>query len=319
VSSRHLVDAELARYLGQMPEFTLSHDTLPMVRAAMNAGSPLLGEPAMVGEERLVPGRSGEPDVPIILYKPASERLRPALLEIHGGGMVLGSARAMPHTPAAAAERHDAVVVAVDYRLAPETPFPGPLEDCYAALRWLFANADALGVDPARIAVVGASAGGGLAAALAQLVRDRGEFALCGQILTYPMLDHRTGGPDCVWRNPVAGEFGWTAARNQFGWTALRGDYALDDHRIGWFSPALADDLSGLPPAWIGTGSIDLFVDENLDYARRLIAAGVGAEVHVYDGGFHAFNMFRDTQIAQAMTADWHGGIARLLNPRETL
>jgi acetyl esterase len=313
VTSRHLVDRELVPFLDQLPAFALNSETLPAVRAAMNAGSPLLGEPAMLGEERQVPGRSGDPDVTIMLYKPAGDRMRPALLEIHGGGMVLGSAKTMPHTPAAAAQMHDAVVVAVDYRLAPEAPFPGPLEDCYAALSWLFANADALGVDPSRVAVMGASAGGGLAAALALLVRDRGEFSLCGQVLTYPMLDHRTGGPDCAWRSPVAGEFGWTADKNQFGWSSLRGDYALDDERVGWFSPALASDLSNLPPTWIGTGSLDLFVDENLDYARRLIAAGVGAEVHVYDGAFHAFNMFRDTAIAQVMTRDWHSGIARLL------
>jgi acetyl esterase len=243
-------------------------------------------------------------NVRVLVFTPLGERLRPAILHIHGGGMVIGSAHGFRRGPAAMAIAADAVVVSVDYRLAPETPFPGPQEDCYAALVWLFGNSDALGVDPGRIAIAGESAGAGLAAAVALMVRDRGGSPLCAQILTYPMLDHRTGGPDCQWRNPVTGEFVWTRSHNRFGWDALRGDYALDDYRIGWFSPARAADLSGLPSTWIGVGSLDLFVDESFDYARRLIASGVSTEFHCYAGAPHGFNILAAAQVSQALNRD---------------
>jgi triacylglycerol lipase len=177
----------------------------------------------------------------------------------------------------------------------------------------MFANAAALGIDPARVAVMGESAGGGLAAALALMARDRGTYPLCGQILTYPMIDHRTGGPDDPYGNPVTGEFVWTREKNQFGWSCLRGGYAADDGRAGWFSPSLATDLAGLAPAWIGTGSLDLFFDENLDYARRLCAAGVPVELKSHAGAFHGFNMFTGTTVAKAFARDLNAGIARLL------
>jgi acetyl esterase len=209
---------------------------------------------------------------------------------------------------------HDAVIVSVDYRLAPETPFPGPQEDCYAGLDWLIANAGSFGVDPDRIIVMGESAGGGLAAALAHMVRDRGEHRLAGQILVYPMLDHRTGGDQDPYKNPMTGEFVWTPTRNQFGWESLRGDYAVDDNRKGWFSPSRADELAGLPPAYIMVGSLDLFLDENLDYARRLAAAGVPAELHLYPGAIHGFNMAADARISKQSARDLMDALAQMLS-----
>jgi triacylglycerol lipase len=208
----------------------------------------------------------------------------------------------------------DVVVVSVDYRLAPETPFPGPQEDCYAGLDWLVAHCAELGVDPKRILVMGESAGGGLAAALAHMVRDRGEHSLIGQILTYPMLDHRTGGADCPWRNPMTGEFIWTAGKNQFGWESLRGDYAVDDARAGWFSPSRASNLAGLPPAYISVGALDLFLDEDLDYARRLTAAGVPVEAHVYPGAIHAFDMMAEATVAKQAQSDLMAALRRFIN-----
>ena len=252
--------------------------------------------------------------VRVLIFTPPGERRRPAILHIHGGGMVIGSAHGFRRGAAAIAMAADAVVVSVDYRLAPETPFPGPQEDCYAALLWLFANADVLGVDPARIAIAGESAGAGLAAAVALMARDCGAPTPSAQILTYPMLDHRTGGPDCLWNNPMTGEFVWTRAHNRFGWDALQGDYALDDERIGWFSPARATDLSGLPPTWIGVGSLDLFLDENFDYARRLIASGVPTEFHCYAGAPHGFNILAATQVSQALNRDLIAATRRLLS-----
>jgi hypothetical protein len=187
------------------------------------------------------------------------------------------------------------------------------IEHAWPRVIGIFANADALGVDPARIAVAGESAGAGMAAAVALMIRDRGASALCAQILTYPMLDHRTGGPDCPWCNPVTGEFVWTRAHNRFGWDALRGNYALDDERIGWFSPSRAADLSGLPPTWIGVGGLDLFLDENFDYARRLIASGVSTEFHCYAGAPHGFNILAATQVSQALNRDLIAATRRLV------
>ncbi len=184
--------------------------------------------------------------------------------------------------------KHDCLVVTVDYRLAPETRFPGALEDNYAALRWLHEHAEELGVDRKRIAVMGESAGGGHAAALAIAARDRGEFPICQQILIYPMLDDRTGSS----RQPAPwiGTFIWNRAANRFGWSSLLGVPAGSAKVPEGAVPARIGDLSGLPPAFIGVGSIDLFIDEDIDYARRLIDAGVATELRVVPGGYHGFD-----------------------------
>jgi acetyl esterase/lipase len=219
----------------------------------------------------------------------------------------------MQHNPSGVAAALGIPVASVEYRLAPEHPFPAPQDDCFAALEWLAANAADLGVDPQRIGIIGESAGGGLAAAVALMARDRGGPALAAQFLTYPMLDHRTGSDGCPYGNPTTGEFVWTRTRNVFGWEALRGDYQPNDARKGWFSPTLADDLAGLPATWIGTGSLDLFLDEDLDYARRMIAAKVPVELHSYPGAIHAFNAVAEAGIAKAFNRDLLGAIARLL------
>lgn len=314
MTTRHLVDPEVAPLIDLMPAVDFDAATLAAFRDAINAQLAAAGEPPLPPTERLVPGRDGAPDVPVLVYDPPSDnRARAAVLHMHGGGMITGSAAMSKASWSPLALALDVVVVSVDYRLAPDTRFPGPQEDCYAALAWLDANAAALGVDPARIAVAGESAGGGLAAAVALMARDRGEIPLIAQILTYPMLDHRTGGPRDVWQNPNTGEFVWTRSRNVFGWEALRGDYAVDDARAGWFSPARAADLSGLPPTWIGTGSLDLFYDENLDYARRLTGAGVPVELVSYAGAIHAFQLAAESQLAQRASRDFVEAVARLL------
>jgi acetyl esterase len=307
LNTRYLVDPELLPMI-ETQTIPIDFGNLSQARIDADALFDLFPPPENEGIWHVADG------VRVLVFTPPDERLRPAILHIHGGGMVIGSAHGFRRGAAAMAIAGDAVVVSVDYRLAPETPFPGPQEDCYAALLWLFANADALGVDPARIAVAGESAGAGLAAAVALMARDRGAPMLCGQILTYPMLDHRTGGPDCQWCNPLTGEFVWTRAHNRFGWDALQGDYALDDERIGWFSPARATDLSGLPPAWIGVGGLDLFVDENFDYAHRLIASGVSTEFHCYAGAPHGFNILAATQVSQALNRDLITATRRLLS-----
>jgi acetyl esterase/lipase len=203
----------------------------------------------------------------------------PALLWIHGGGYVIGKAAQDDVLCRRFAREVGATVASVDYRLAPEHPYPAPLEDCYSALQWLTRLPS---VDSSRVAIGGASAGGGLAAALALLTRDRGEISLAAQLLVYPMLDDRT-----VDRKDLdhPGHRLWNQPSNKFGWSAYLGD--ADPEMV---VPARREDLSGLPPAWLGVGTFDLFHDEDLAYAERLKAAGVPCEVEVVPGAFHGFD-----------------------------
>lgn len=312
MTTRHLVDPSLLPLLDLMPSRAFTTEALPQIRIESEARFAFLGEPALQPEVKVIEGPGGP--LEIYWYDPShGTASRPALLHVHGGGMIIGSARSMQHGPAGMAAALGMPVASVEYRLAPEHPFPAPQQDCLAALHWLAGNAKALGVDPDRIGITGESAGGGLAAATALIARDTDGPKLAGQFLTYPMLDHRTGGPDCPYRNPMTGEFVWTRPSNVFGWAALRGDYEASDARKGWFSPALADDLRGLPPTWIGTGSLDLFLDENLEYARRLTAVGVPVELHSYPGAVHAFNAVPDSHLAKSYSRDLLSAIVRML------
>jgi len=312
MTTRHLVDPEILPLIDLMPFTGFTREGLPAARIASAERFAFLGEPPLAPQVKTIAGPGGA--LEIYWYDPAPGTAdRPALLHVHGGGMIIGSARSMQHGPSGTAAALGIPVASVEYRLAPEHPFPAPQEDCLAALNWLAENAAELGVDPARIGIIGESAGGGLAAATALMARDTGGPALAAQFLTYPMLDHRTGGPSCTWRNPTTGEFIWTRESNVFGWDALRGDYGADDERRGWFSPTLAEDLSGLPPTWIGTGALDLFLDEDLDYARRLVAAGVEVELHCYPGAIHAFQAVAESRIAKAFVRDQFVAITRLL------
>ena len=313
MDTRHLVEPEILPLLDLFGRFDL--DSMPFAdsRAGAAATYAQLPPPVIAPEELLIPSIHGGPDISVFLYRPAETRAGGgAILHIHGGGMVMGSIRQMQTVPAALAATAGVPVASVEYRLAPEHPFPAPQEDCHSALTWLAEQADALGFNAGRIVVAGESAGGGLAAALAFMARDLGGPAIAGQLLTYPMLDHRTGGDACPWRNPTTGEFIWTRTSNRFGWHALQGDYKADDDRRGWFSPSLAEDLSGLPPAYIGTGSLDLFFDENLDYARRLTAAGVPVELHSYAGAIHAFNAIPDAALTRRFTAELFAAAAAM-------
>lgn len=311
--TRHLVDPQLLPMLETMPTLDLRTEALPAIRQAIGGRiRQMLPDPPIAPVEKVIDGADGP--VSVFWYDPSPGATgRAALLHLHGGGMVLGSAREMSDGPSALAARTGVPVASVEYRLAPETAFPGPQEDCYAALVWLAGSNAELGIDPQRIAVTGESAGGGLAAAVAQMARDRGGPKLIAQILTYPMLDHRVGSSADPWHNRHTGEFIWTRDSNRFGWASLRGDYKIDDARKGWFSPSLADELAGLPPTWIGVGSLDLFFDENLDYARRLADAGVPVELHAYPGAFHGFDMQKDADVSKAFARDRLRGIGRLL------
>jgi acetyl esterase/lipase len=263
--------------------------------------------------ERLVPGPAGAPDVSLLICRPAGVTAPvPCLYYIHGGGMILGNnrsggaPRALEH-----AESLGAALVSVEYRLAPETPHPGPVEDCYAGLTWMVDHAQELGIDPERLIVGGASAGGGLAAAVALLARDRGGPRLRGQMLLCPMLDDRNDTPSS---HQMAGLGVWDRGANEVGWTALLGVARGGPDVSQYAAPARATDLSGLPPAFIDVGSAETFRDEDVAYATRIWRAGGDAELHVWPGGFHGFTgMVPDAALSKAAMAAQLTWLRRLL------
>ena len=232
----------------------------------------------------------------------------PALYYTHGGGMFSGTARDALGDVLELAEVAGAAVVSVEYRLAPEAPHPGPVEDCYAGLSW---TARARGIDPERIVLIGSSAGGGIAAALALMARDRHGPALAGQLLMCPMLDDRNDSPSVL---QMAALRTWNRADNELGWTTLLGDARGGPDVSPYAAPARATDLSGLPPAFIDVGSADSFRDEDLDYASRIWLAGGVAELHVWPGGYHGSDGLAPhaalSKAAAAARAQW---LARLL------
>ena len=270
--------------------------------------------PGLSVSERFIPGPEGAPDVRVLLYLPTSvQGPVPVLLWIHGGGYILGSADAEDLTVKRMVSALGCAAVSVDYRLAPETPHPGPVEDCYAALIWLSRHVDELGIDPDRIAVGGSSAGGGLAAAVALLARDRGEVSLRFQFLLAPMIDDRTC--TLVTPHPYTGEFIWTPEANRFGWTSLLGQEPGGSNVSPYAAAARAEHLEGLPATFLYVGALDLFLEEDLEYARRLMRAGVPTELHVYPGAYHGFRMVADAQVTQTAERDLLAALTRAFDP----
>jgi len=224
------------------------------------------------------------------VYQPGTPPVKaPALLWMHGGGYVMGMPEQDDIYVLPFVREVGLVVVSVDYRLAPDNPFPVPLEDCYAALQWMTAQAEISSIDPNRIAIGGSSAGAGLAAALAQVAHDRGEINPVLQLLVYPMLDDRTGARKDI--EPKA-HVVWNNTSNQFGWESYLGQSCGAETAPAGSVPARRDNLAGLPPAWIGVGTNDLFYDEAAAYAQRLSEAGVPCELVPVPGAFHAFDLF---------------------------
>lgn len=283
--SKAQVDPELVGMLDFFPAFDLTAEALPAVRATP---APEIEIPATVAvSEHHAPGPEGGPDVRVIVTRPVDQQdVRPVLVWIHGGGYVLGTADSDQLLMAQIVEQVGCVCVSIDYRLAPETPHPGPIEDCYAALRWVHRTAVDLRIDPSRIAIGGESAGGGLAAALAILARDRGEVPLVFQALVYPMLDDRSVTDE---RDPATGSYVWTRGSNRFGWTSLLGKDPGSADVSPYAAAARVEDAADLPPALITVGSLDLFREEDIAYADTLLRAGVPATLHVFAGAYHGF------------------------------
>jgi acetyl esterase/lipase len=317
VSTRHLVDPEVAPILDGYQAFEITAATLPAIRERMGTPPPGGPDPAelfpgVTRTDHVIPGLDGDPDIGILVYEPAERATpAPALVWIHGGGYIIGAAENEDLLCRRVAAQAGAVVASVDYRLAPETQAPGSVHDCYAALRWVHENG-ALGVDAARVAIGGASAGGGLAACLAILARDRGELPVSFQLLIYPMLDDRTASTTDP--GSYVGEFIWTPASNRFGWASLLGHEPGGEGVSAYASAARVESLEGLPPTFISVGSLDLFAEEDLEYARRLLRAGIPTELHLYPGGYHGFNMAPNARITTAYFRDMIGALDRHFN-----
>ena len=306
-------DPELSATLAVLPpelQHPLLLEDIPAWRGQIGllpGGDELLLRDGAVGlEERQVPGPEGAPDLSVLILRPARGsggrgQAMPGIYYIHGGGMVLGDNRTGADQLALWVDEIGAVGVSVEYRLAPEHPHPAPVEDCYAGLAWTAGHAGELGIDPARLIIAGTSAGGGLAAGTALMARDRGGPALSRQILMCPMLDDRGVTPSS---QELDGEGVWDRTSNLTGWTALLGDARGGPDVSPYAAPARAQDLTGLPPAFIDVGSVETFRDEDIDYAARLSRAGVPVEFHLWPGGFHGFDLIAPqsalAQIARA-------------------
>lgn len=297
-------DPEIAPLVGMLPAVSDLGDVEKVreFRANSQALFTSADRAEVRKENRRVPGPDAAPDVEVRIYRPAdagSETL-PGIFEIHGGGFILGSIAMMEDWCQAMSASLRAVVVSVEYRLAPENPFPAGLEDCYAALCWTADNADSLGLDPARLAVAGQSAGGGLAAATALLCRDRGGPALCFQLLEIPELDDRL-------ETPSMQQFDDTPMWNRPNAVASWRHYLGPQHTgetSAYAAPSRCEDLSGLPPAYVSVMEFDPLRDEGILYALALLQAGVATELHAFPGTFHGSALFRDAAVSKRSAAE---------------
>ncbi|WP_369032668.1 alpha/beta hydrolase [Streptomyces adonidis] len=314
-------DPELAAVLEMLKDAVPPQLTMDEIEATRNGpGLAMLADldltvgGAFEVEDRVVPGPENAPDISLLICRPtapATEIPLPVIYHVHGGGMVIGNNRVGVDAALRWAKELDAVVVSVEYRLAPEHPHPAPIDDVYAGLLWTADHAAEFGADPDRIVIAGASAGGGLTAALALLLRDRKGPRPLGQLLMCPMLDDRN---ETVSSHQMAGLGVWDRTANETGWTALLGAERGGPDVSPYAAPARAEDLSGLPPAFLDVGSAETFRDEVVSYATRLWHAGGSAELHVWPGGFHGFDGFApQATLSQACQTAQTAWLRRLL------
>jgi acetyl esterase/lipase len=314
MTPRDQLDSEIAEAVRAMPIPDLDEHLVLGMRGLSFPGPEL--SDLVTREEMEVPGvNPGDLPVPARVHAPADHSVQlPGLVAIHGGGYVIGDRTMYDGLFDRWCVDPGMVAVSVGYRLAPETPYPGPLEDCYRVLKWTATNAEALGIDPSCIGLYGASAGGGLAAGLALLARDRGEVDVAFQFLQYPMLDDRQNTPSSQ-RDDL---HVWSRLSNSFGWKAYLGDLYGGDVIPGYAAAARAEDLGGLPPAYVCVGSLDGFRDEDIIYAQRLLQAGVPTELHVLPGVPHGFELMGDSAIARQSTINADEWIRRQLRMRRS-
>ena len=293
MSRRHLIDPEVAVPLeGLLEALPGGFNAIPDIVQRRATVEALLGaievpeNPNVVKEDRTVPGPVGDPDITVRIYRPRNATgTLPGIYFIHGGGMILGTVAGEDPTATLLCDEVGAVVVSVEYRLAPENPHPAPAEDCYAGLVWTAAHAAELGIDPDRLALYGGSAGGGLVIATALMARDRGGPALRFMMPIYPMVDDRN---ETASSHEITDIGIWDRAGNIEAWAWYLGGKEADQYA----APARAEDLTGLPPAFIDVGTVDMFRDEDIAFAQRLMAAGVPTELHVHPGSYHAAETF---------------------------
>ena len=309
IQSERRLDPEVAPRLEPRP-VALQLDEIADFRAGQSW--PAVPERETVEQfDRCVPA---DPEVTVRVFRPRGDsRARgdtglPCIFWVHGGGMITGSYTSADVRLQGWVEQFDCVAVAVKYRFAPEHPYPAALDDCYAALAWIHENAAELGVDPGRVGVAGYSAGATLAAALALLARDRGDFPVAFQLLRQSMLDDRGVTRSSRWHVPP-----WYPGTNATAWRAYLGDLR-DDDVPAYAAPARATDLSRLPPTFVQVGAADIFFDENVAYAQELVHAGVPTELHVYADAPHGFDLFApDSRVARRATRDVDEWLARAL------
>ncbi|MER3388029.1 MAG: alpha/beta hydrolase [Microcella pacifica] len=287
-------DVELSAALAALNEMLPPSITPDMIQPMREGGlgappiAELIGDRPIRHEERTISGPAGAPDLTVSIFSRADHvDGGPGIVHTHGGGMIIGDRFTGAEEYLNWVMELDAVVVSPEYRLAPENPDPAPVEDCYATLQWVAQNTRDLGIDPERLIVGGASAGGGLAAGVSLLARDRKGPALAGQLLIYPMIDDRN---ETVSSHQVDGIGVWDRGSNDTGWDALLGDRRKTDAVSIYAAPARATDLSGLPPAFIDVATAEVFRDEDVAYATRIWEHGGVAELHVWPGGFHGFD-----------------------------
>lgn len=311
-------DSELAAVLDatDLPD-VVTPEMIPMLRIAM-ASPPietLLGTRAI--DHRLVRVLSEHGDLVVSVLRPKDQvDPLPAILYLHAGGMIIGDRFTFIESALDWVEELGVVVVTVEYRLAPEHPDPAPIEDAYDGLRWLIENHEDLRIDPSRVVVAGMSAGAGLAAGVALLARDRQGPPLLAQLLTAPMLDDRN---DSVSSRQYTRAGTWSHESNDTGWDALLGDGRGTADVSPYAAPARATDLAGLPQAFIDVGSAEVFRDEDVEYASRLWAAGVQAELHVWAGGFHGFDAAAPTAaVSVTARATRNAWLSRILSPSDS-
>jgi acetyl esterase/lipase len=276
------VDPGVQKDLDSIPAaLQLTAESLPAARSARPPGPQISGE--VEHSDLTIPG---DPAVRLRIHRRRTATgVLPCIFSIHGGGYVMGNAAVDDALFENWCRRFDCVGVSIDYRLAPETAYPGPLDDCYRGLRWVRERSAELGINPARVGVFGVSAGGGLAAGLSLLTRDHGDPALAFQVLLYPMLDDRQATTSSRWTDVPR----WHPVANRFGWRSYLGPmYGAADVPYH-AAPARAADLTGLPPTCVIVGTVDGFLDEDVAFAQRLCHAGVSTELHVYAGGSHGF------------------------------